>query len=306
MPDPPAFDATLIVTFGRHARVRDDNGREFVARPLGRKLDCVCGDRVVCRHDPGHDEIHILAVHERRNSLQRADNRGRAEPVVANIDLLAVVAAPEPAPDLFLVDRYLAAAHCAGLDALLIANKLDLPAGEAAVQSLRDIAMALDLPLIATSAADMQGIAPLRQQWGTRTGVVVGQSGVGKSSLLAALLPQIEFRTQSLDRDAEGRHTTTRSELFTLPGGGAIIDSPGVRDFAPAIGALEPRALGFADIERLAMECRFQDCRHLREPNCAVRAAVDEGRLMARRYESYRRLRRLYDDLQPEPGAARR
>ena len=305
MPDPGLFAASLIVTFGRHARVRADSGREFNARPMGRKMDCVCGDRVECRRDPEHDEIHIVSVQPRRSLLQRADARGRSEPVVANIDLLAVVAAPTPAPDYFLIDRYLAAAHCAGIAALLVANKLDLEGGETTLRTLRQLAEPLGIPVLATCATDGHGMTELQQRFTGRAGVLVGQSGVGKSSLLQAILPLTAFSTQELDRDDEGRHTTTRSEMFLLPGGGAIIDSPGVRDFAPAIAALEPRALGFAEVEKLAPNCRFKDCLHMREPNCAVIEAVAGGVFDARRYESYRRLRRLFEDLQPAPGDRR-
>ena len=134
------------------------------------------------------------------------------------------------------------------------------------------------------------------------TAVLVGQSGVGKSSLVRHIVPGAEAETGELDRDAEGRHTTTASRLYDLPGGGHLIDSPGVRDFAPALDRLEPRSLGFVEVDRLAAGCRFLDCRHLREPHCEVRAAVERGEMSARRYESYKRLRRLYDDLTAPRG----
>lgn len=127
--------------------------------------------------------------------------------------------------------------------------------------------------------------------------MLVGQSGVGKSSLVTRLLPDVDIATQELDRDLEGRHTTTASRLYDMPQGGALIDSPGVRDFAPAISALEPGSMGFVEVDRFATGCRFQDCRHMREPGCAVIAALERGELDPRRYESYRRLRRLYEDL---------
>lgn len=306
MSQPETFDAQIIVTFGRQARVRTPDGREFIARPQGRKLDCVCGDRVKCLRDPGHDEVHIVSVQPRLTALQRADSRGRAEAVVSNIDLLVVVAAPAPSPDLYLIDRYLSAAHCAGIAAILVANKLDLEMGQTLLQDLRRLGEQLNLPVLAACASNGHGIAELNNALNGHVAVMVGQSGVGKSSLLQALLPQAELRTQELDRDAEGRHTTTRSELYLLPNGGALIDSPGVRDFAPAVAALEPRSLGFAEIERLCAGCRFQDCRHMREPDCAVIQAAETGDMDARRYESYRRLRRLYEELQPDPGEQRR
>ncbi len=139
---------------------------------------------------------------------------------------------------------------------------------------------------------------------GAAHGVLVGQPGAG--SLVARLVPDADVLTGELARDEEGRHTTTSSRLYDLPAGGALIDSPGVRDFAPAITALEPGSLGFVEVDRLSTGCRFQDCRHLREPGCAVRDAVEAGSLDARRYESYRRLRRVFDDLSAARGKQRR
>jgi ribosome biogenesis GTPase len=109
-----------------------------------------------------------------------------------------------------------------------------------------------------------------------------------------------------LVRQEEGRHTTTASRLFDLPLGGHLIDSPGVRDFAPAVDRLDGRSLGFVEVERLAPSCRFNDCRHMREPGCAVQDAVENGGMSSRRYESYRRLRRLYEDLTAARGPERR
>jgi ribosome biogenesis GTPase len=149
------------------------------------------------------------------------------------------------------------------------------------------------------SAQRMTGLTELRALLCNQTAVLVGQSGVGKSSLLGALAPDSNPAVGALLRDDQGRHTTSAAQLYALPGGGEIIDSPGVRDFAPALDRLDPRALGFAEIEALAARCRFADCSHMREPDCAVRSSVDNG-VSARRYESYRRMRRLYQRLVAE------
>jgi len=119
---------------------------------------------------------------------------------------------------------------------------------------------------------------------------------------VARLLPQAEVAVGELVRAEEGRHTTTAARLFDLPHGAALIDSPGVRDFAPAVSTLDERTLGFPEVARLAPGCRFSDCRHLREPGCAVRAAAEDGSWHARRYESYRRLRRLREQLTATRG----
>src|SRR6201999_103042 len=120
------------------------------------------------------------------------------------------------------------------------------------------------------------------------------------------LIPNAEVETGSLVREEEGRHTTTASRLFNLPLGGHLIDSPGVRDFAPAVDRLDGRSLGFVEVERLAAHCRLKDCRHMREPGCAVQAGTENGGMSPRRYESYRRLRRLYEELTAARGPERR
>lgn len=298
------FDAQVIAAFGRHLVVRDAAGREQRARPFGRRLQAVCGDQVRCAADAAHGEVHALRVLPRRSTLLRSTLRGGSEPVVANLTLLAVVLAPAPAADLFVVDRYLCAAASAGIQALLVLNKSDL-AGATALQSELAAFAAAGYGIVACSAGAGEGLQPLRDALAGHTSALVGQSGVGKSSLVTRLVPGAEAAAGELDRDDEGRHTTTRSALFDLPGGGALIDSPGVRDFAPAIDALEPRSLGFVEVDRLGPGCRFLDCRHLREPGCAVRSAAESGALDPRRYESYRRLRRLYEELGEARGPGR-
>ena len=287
----------VIATFGRRMIVRAAAGNELQARAFGRDLAAVCGDEVRYRIDPHHDEVHVIEVLPRHNALWRARPRGGAEPLVANLTRLLVVLAPLPVPDLFVVDRYLAAATAAGLDATLVVNKADLPLSAALTAELAAFAQAGFAPLHC-SAASGAGLERLRAVLtpGTRA-ALVGQSGVGKSSLVQSLAPQAQVTIGELARADEGRHTTSVARTFDLPGGAALIDSPGVRDFAPALQALDERTLGFPEVARLAAQCRFSDCRHLREPQCAVRAAAESGAWHARRYESYRRLRRLHAEL---------
>jgi ribosome biogenesis GTPase len=300
------LDGRVIAAFGRHLLVRDAGGRELRARPFGRDLTVVCGDDVRCRVDARHDEVHVVEVLPRRTALYRATVRGGgAEPVVANLTRLLVVLAPLPAPDLFIVDRYLAAATAGGIAATLIVNKSDLGI-DAALTAELAVYRAAGYGSITCSAETGQGVAELGAA--VTPGAVaalVGQSGVGKSSLVLRLVPQAQVAVGELVRAEDGRHTTTAARLFDLPNGGALIDSPGVRDFAPAAAALDERTLGFIEVERLAPGCRFSDCRHMREPGCAVRAAAEGGALHARRYESYRRLRRLREDSSAARGPRR-
>jgi ribosome biogenesis GTPase / thiamine phosphate phosphatase len=286
------LEARVIAAFGRHLTVRDGAGRQLRARPFGRALTIVCGDLVLCRADARHDELHVVEVLPRQSTLYRANLRGRSEPVVANLSRLLVVLAPLPAPDLFVVDRYLAAAESGHIGAMLVVNKDEL-----------GIDADLGAELAAYAAA---GYAVLAAVPAGAMAALVGQSGVGKSSLVARLLPDEQVAIGALVRAEEGRHTTTASRLFDLPGRRALVDSPGVRDFAPAVDSLEPRSLGFIEVERLAPGCRFADCRHMREPGCAVSAAAEAGGFHPRRYESYRRLRRLWEELSAARGPERK
>lgn len=295
------FEAEVIAAYGRHLLVRAGT-RELRARPSGRRLSIVCGDRVRCEVDRKHDEVLIVEVLPRRTLLARANLRGESEPVVANITRLVVVLAPLPRPDFFVIDRYLCAATAAGIAGAIAVNKSDL--GDEALTEELGAYDAAGYPRVRCSAKAGHGLDDLRALLATGASVLVGQSGVGKSSLVRALLPGEEIATGDLMREEEGRHTTTASRAYRLSPGpaaatsvGTLIDSPGVRDFAPAIDHLDERTLGFPEVDARAGGCRFQDCKHMQEPGCAVIAAVETRGMSARRYESYRRLRRLYADL---------
>jgi ribosome biogenesis GTPase len=240
--------------------------------------------------------VHVIEVLPRRTALYRSNARGGDEVVLANLTRLLVVIAPLPPPDPFVADRYLAAAESAGIAATPVLNKAEL-GSDASLRAQLDVYAAVGYECVTVSAATGDGIDTLLSACAGHVAALVGQSGVGKSSLVRRLAPDAEVEIGGLMRDEEGRHTTTVSRLYELAGGGRLIDSPGVRDFAPAIAHLDPRHLGFVEVGRLAPGCRFLDCRHMREPGCAVRQAVESGEMDARRYESYRRLRRLAEDL---------
>jgi len=294
---PETVTGRVIAAFGRQVLVRTTTGEQLRARPFGRALIIVCGDQVRCRIDAHHEEVHVIEVLPRRTALYRANARGATEPVVANLTQLLVVLATLPVPDFFVVDRYLAAATDAGVTATLVVNKSDLGLDERLSAEL-DVYAQAGYASVHTSADSGAGLDALRAALAPGAiAALVGQSGVGKSSLVQVLVPQAEVAIGELVREEDGRHTTTAARLFDLPHGAALIDSPGVRDFAPAVNALDERSLGFTEVRRLAVGCRFADCRHLREPGCAVQAAAESGAMSARRYESYRRLRRLYEEL---------
>jgi ribosome biogenesis GTPase len=299
------FEARVTATFGRHLLVRDASGKELEARPFGRGLNVVCGDNVRCRPDPHHDEIHVVEVIQRRTALYRSNVRGVTEPVIANLSRLMVVLAPVPVPDLFVVDRYLSAAESGGIAGLLVVNKTELGINADLAAQL-DVFTAAGYRWFPCSVKTGEGIEALLEACAGQVAALVGQSGVGKSSLVDRLIPGAAVEVGDLVREEEGRHTTTASRMFDLPLSGNLIDSPGVRDFAPAVDRLDARSLGFVEVERLAPQCRFNDCRHMREPGCAVQGATENGGMSPRRYESYRRLRRLYEELTAARGPERR
>lgn len=281
--------------------VQTVDGEQLMARPLARAGQAVCGDEVECEFDTLHQELRVVALSPRSSALYRSNARGQAEPVAANLTKLAIVVAPLPQPDFFIVDRYLAAAQCAGIPAVVLLNKSELTTDAGISLELSNY-QRLGLTVLHLSAATGSGLAALKALLQGQTAALVGQSGVGKSSLLRALVPDSQAGIGALIRHDEGRHTTTATRFYALPGGGALLDSPGVRDFAPALERLHDAALGFSEVESLSPGCRFGDCRHLREPDCAVRAALG-GQISERRYESYRRLRRLCERLRHAPGS---
>jgi ribosome biogenesis GTPase len=285
---------TVLASFGRGVLVQTGEG--LVRCGLkGRKLRVVCGDRVTWGYPPSADGPSVEFIEPRRNLIERIDSRGRPEPVAANIDKLAIVVASEPTPDWFLVDRYWAGAVLKDLEALIIVNKKDL--GTDDIEPQLGEYRKLNLRCIEVSCQSGDGIADLERRLSGSVSLLVGQSGVGKSSLVNALAPEAAAQTAELTRDAEGRHTTTTARWYQLDPASAIIDAPGVRDFAPPAHLVRAAERGFVEVHERSVQCRFKDCRHMQEPGCAVRTAVINQQISTRRYESYRRLFRLYEKL---------
>src|SRR5688572_8128818 len=178
----PPFEADVIAAFGRHVLVRDAADSIRKARPFGRNVAIVCGDRVRCEIDVRHGEIHVLEVLPRRTALYRSSRRGGAEAICANLSLLLVVCAPRPEPDLFVVDRYLAAAASAGIAAKMVLNKSELGIDAELRHELDEYAR-IGVPALECSVRESHGLAQLIAACAAQRAVLVGQSGVGKSSL---------------------------------------------------------------------------------------------------------------------------
>lgn len=289
----PPRPGLVIAHYGQQLDIEplDEEGAEPVRCYQRTHLgEVVVGDRVVWR--AGSDQGVIESVEARSSLLVRPGYGGQLRPVAANIDRIVLVIAPEPEPHANLIDRYLVAAEHHGIQALLLLNKSDLlsllPDRGAALQELLEGYAGMGYLTLSTSCTTDQGLAALKQTLAGHTAVLVGQSGVGKSSLANALIPGLAASVGELSTGAaKGRHTTTTSRLHHAPWGADLIDSPGIREFG--LGHLQPGqvAAGFRDFQPWLGHCSFRDCSHGAEPGCALRAAVEEGRLRAARLDSY-------------------
>lgn len=287
----------VIMSTADHCLVRDATGELHQCRLRGRRAGRpVCGDRV--RWTPGRPDGLIDRIEPRANLVERGDFRGRPRGLAANIDRLVMVVAPEPAPDTLLVDRYLVLGRALDIPMLLWCNKRDLQswASAQALFALQARCRRLGIPVLEGSTTTGAGLPALRDQTRGETIILVGQSGVGKSSITQTLIPSLSLRIGEISASSgQGRHTTSETTLFPRDDNGALIDSPGVR-------TLRLDHLGSAAVDRAypeileaARDCRFRDCQHDREPDCGVRQGLSVGTIERQRFENWRRLRRETD-----------
>ncbi len=283
----------MRVSYGSHGVVERESGETIdckYRRSVGRP---VCGDRV--RILPQSEGGVVSELLPRANEFMRANAKMHKQVIAANLDQVLVVVAPRPEPSRDLVERYLVAVHGLGIEPVLVLNKAELCATgrlpEGSPLARLDEYRELGYPVYATSCKGPPGVEALVPALENRTSILVGQSGVGKSSLVNRLLPDLELQTGALSRvTGKGTHTTTTTIMYRLPCGGRLIDSPGVWEYG--LWRMDQRELsaGFIDFHALDGACRFNDCSHRSEPGCAVREAAGNGSLRAWRYESYLRL----------------
>jgi len=285
-----ALATVLTVTRGGCDVVHGDHvmSLTLVGKHAHRETSLAVGDRV--SFDPVRKIV--IEVLPRRTVLARRRSFGkqREQVLAANADRLAIVTSVSSPPFRSgAVDRFLVAAHAGGLEAILVVNKLDLLApGEPLPDEIRAYESVIELfPVAAKTGA---GIEPLRARLADSTTVLAGHSGVGKSSLINALEPELRLQTGEISKYDRGAHTTSASTWLRLAGGAVVIDTPGVREIGT--GPVDRDLLGpvYPEIALLSADCRFRDCEHKSEPKCAVRAAVEAGTLPAARLSNYHRL----------------
>jgi len=290
-----AAEALVLVSYGGHGIVQLDDGTRLgckYRRQVGRPY---CGDRVRisgAETDSGVVEI----IHPRRNHFVRADQQQRQHIVAVNLDHVLIVIATRPLPSRDLVERYLLAVHSLDIEPVIVLNKVELTdidarhAGAEVLSHLDDY-RSLGYTVVETSCKTEPGTGALEPVLKGRTSILAGQSGVGKSSLVRQLLPDLDIQVGALSRvTGKGTHTTTTTILYSLPDGGFLMDSPGVWEYGlwklenPSISA------GFVEFGPFLAACRFNDCLHSSEPVCGVKAAVESGAIFAWRYRAYLRL----------------
>lgn len=291
----PPESGLLITQFGTEADVEGPDGKLYRCKQRQHLGTLVAGDRVIWRPAPSQSGV-IVAVEERKTVLGRMDRHHRMKPVAANLDQLIIVAAKEPAFQTYLIDSYLVAATVLHLEAVLCLNKADLLKNNDPVLAAAHWYESIGVRVMTASAQSQEGLQDLSQALNNKTSVFVGQSGVGKSSLISAFIPEAAIKVAAIsEQTLHGRHTTSNSRLYHLSSGGDLIDSPGIREFG--LWHMNPReiAAGFIEFQPYYDHCKFRDCSHEHEPHCALRLAVEEGKISKDRFQNFKRLCRELD-----------
>ena len=282
----PVETGIVVAAYGRHYRVEVEPGIEIDCVTRGRKSDIACGDHVHAMRT-GEGTGVIEKVEPRRTLFYRSDLR-RQKLLAANVTQVVVVVAAQPAWSDDLVSRCLVGAEHAGIAALIVLNKVDLPEAEAASKTL-ELYRSLGYRVVSLSAK--RDLAPLRSELDAQVTVLVGQSGMGKSTIINGLVPEASARVAEISRAlGTGRHTTTHAELYHLDDASHIIDSPGLQEFGLNHLTAADAVNAFVEFRAFLGSCRFRDCLHVSEPGCAITGAAAQGAVSERRLASYRRL----------------
>jgi ribosome biogenesis GTPase len=287
----------VIAHFGATIDVEGRDGNRVRCHVRSNLPALVTGDQVIWHADDQGSGV-ISAVEERRSILSRPDVRGSLRPVAANVDRIIIVLSPSPRTPVNLIDRYLVATAHDDIHPILLLNKHDLI--DQAPEMMQELAQyqALGYETVIASAKDEGGLKTIQEMVAEGNSVFVGQSGVGKSSIIQKLLPGEDIRVGEIsEATGKGKHTTTTAKLYHIPSGGQLIDSPGIREFGLWHTQEEDLAKGFPEIDEYAMQCKFSDCTHSHEPSCQVKSAIEQGKVLQRRLDSFVAIRDSLDEV---------
>ena len=280
-------EGVIVAAHGRHYRVELTHGEILLCFPRGKKSDLACGDRVTVERSSETQGV-IDEVLPRRTLLFRSD-RFRQKLIAANVSQIVIVVATMPAFSEELITRCLVAAESQGIDALIVLNKCDLTDRVAQAREALNPFLNLGYPVLELSARAC--VDTLNHRLLGHTSVFVGQSGMGKSTLINALIPEANARTKEISIALDsGKHTTTNAALYRLDTGSAIIDSPGLQEFGLHHLSMQEMELGFREFHSLIGRCRFRNCRHDHEPGCAIQEELENGHVSETRYAVFRAL----------------
>ena len=289
-------DGVVVTRYSMHADIEDTQGDIFRCSLRRTLSSVVVGDHVVWRK--GHEQLQgisgvVEAVQPRKNELSRPDYYDGLKVMASNIDRIIIVSAVLPALSLNIIDRYLVICENARIPAVIVLNKVDLLSEEDRqwAEAQLDIYNKLGYQTLMISAQTGENMDKLTALLAEGTAIFVGQSGVGKSSLVNHIMPEVKAQTGEVSSTSGlGQHTTTSSRLYHLPQGGNLIDSPGIREFG--LWHLEPDQItkGYREFQYFLGTCKFRDCKHLTDPGCALREAVEQGKIHPVRFENYHRL----------------
>jgi len=282
-------EALLVTTFGANGDVEDENGALIRCHIRKNSDPVITGDRVYWVPEQGSDTGVIVGHLPRKSLLSRPENIHKSKLIAANLDALIVVSAPPPVLSEDMIDRYLVAAETLNIQPIILLNKIDL-LDEQHRQDMEERLAAyqkIGYNVIYSSTYTRDGLAELENFLRHKTCVLIGASGVGKSSIIAALTADANIRVNEVSANGLGKHTTTTTHLYHLPSGGNIIDSPGIREFGLwNIDKIQLLA-GFIEFKDFFNHCKFRNCQHEQEPDCAVQDALSAKKVDARRYASY-------------------
>ncbi len=276
------YQGIVITRYGQRQLVEDENGIVFQSVSRQNIGFSVAGDKVLFQKTK-HDDAIVTAIYPRDNELKRQDKL-----IAANIDQLWLVVAIEPHYEFELIDRYLIMAENSNLPIGIIVNKIELSTTKSKTENdfLNYQSLGYDVHFL--SVKKQINLDFFKEQLVNKSHIFLGQSGVGKSSLINSLIPDLQLRVNEISSKSKlGKHTTTNTTIYHIPSGGDLIDSPGVREYQlDSLTELEIKS-GFKEFRALSDACRFRDCRHINEPNCAVKESLDQGKINPNRYQSY-------------------